>query len=78
MLDAGVAKGFAAGVVEGCLAAVGRNIGRDFDSLRLSPPGHPKRRLYQKEVEALGLVEAVCEDRGDEVFVIRLRVEAFI
>lgn len=77
MLDAGAAKGLAAGVVDGCLAAIGRDIGRDFELLRLRPPGHPKRRLYQKKVEALGLVEAVCEDRGDEVFVIRLRVEAF-
>ena len=78
MLEAGAAKGFAAEVVDGCLAAIARDIGRDFDSLRLRPPGHPHRRTYQKNVEALGLVEAVCDERGDQVIVVRLRVEAFV
>lgn len=77
MLDAGAAKGFSAEVVDGCLAAIGRDVGRDFDSLRLRPPGFEDRRIYQKQVEALGLVEAVCEDLGEGVLVIRLRIEVF-
>ncbi len=64
-------------MVESCLAAIGRDISRDFDSLWLRPPGFDARRLYQKKVEAFGLVEAVCEDRTDRVLVVRLRVEAF-
>jgi hypothetical protein len=64
-------------VVESSLAAIALDIGRDFDSLTLRPPDHPERRTYLKRVEALGLVEAVCEEQGDGVVVIRLRVEAF-
>ena len=77
-LDAGIARGFTAEVVESCLAAIGRDIGREFDSLRLRPPGHQDRKLYQKQVEGLGMVEAVCEDQGDRVLIIRLRVGAFV
>ena len=78
MWEAGAAKGFSVEVVDSCLDAIARDIGRDFESLRLRPPDRPDRRIYQKKVEAPGLVEAVCEGRGGDVLVIRLRVEAFI
>jgi hypothetical protein len=78
MVEAGAAKGFSVEVVVGCLDAIARDIGREFDLLRLRPPDHPDRRTYQKKVEGLGLVEAVCnEASGGGVLVIRLRVEAF-
>jgi hypothetical protein len=75
--QAAATHGYGAEVVDGSLAAIARDIGRDFDTLSLRPPDHPERRTYQKTVEALGLVEAVCEDLGNRVLVIRLRVEAF-
>lgn len=78
MREAGAARGFSVAVVDGCLDAIARDIGRDYESLRLRPPDRPDRRIYQKIVEALGLVEAVCEHRGGDVLVIRLRVEAFV
>jgi hypothetical protein len=78
MREAGLARGFSVEVVDGCLDAIARDVGRDYESLRLRPPDHPDRRIYQKKVEALGLVEAVCEDQGGDVLVIRLRVEAFV
>ena len=75
--EAAAARGYTADIVNGCLASIARDIGRDFDSLIFRPPDRPDRRTYQKMVEALGLVEAVCEERRDGVVVIRLRVEAF-
>ena len=75
--EAATIKGYSADVVDGCLTAIARDIGRDFDTMSLRPPDHPGRRTYQKLVEALGLVEAICEDQGDEILVIRLRVQAF-
>ena len=75
--EAAAAKGYAIDIVDGCLDAIAQDIGRDFDSLTLRPPDHPERRTYLKLVEALGLVEAVCEEQGDDVVVVRLRVEAF-
>ena len=62
MLEAGAAKGFSKELVVGCLVAIARDIGRDFESLQLRPPDHPERRTYQKEVCCV---------------VLRLRVEAF-
>ena len=75
--EAAQAKGYAPDVVNGVLAAIALDVGRDFDSLTLRPPDRPERRTYLKRVEALGLVEAVCEERVSEVVVVRLRVEAF-
>jgi hypothetical protein len=75
--EAATIKGYSADVVDGCLTAIARDIGRDFNTMSLRPPDHPDRRTYQKLVEALGLVEAICEDQGDAVLVVRLRVEAF-
>ncbi len=71
------AKGYAPEIVEGVLAAIARDIGRDFDTLKFRPAGHKNRRIYQKLAEGLGLVEAVCEEQTTDVIVIRLRVEAF-
>lgn len=75
--EAAAAKGFGADLVDGCLAAIALDIGRVFDMLILGPPDHPERRTYLRRAEALGLVEAVCEEQRDEVVVVRLRVGAF-
>lgn len=75
--EAATAKGYASDVIEGVLATIAYDIGRTYDQLTLRPPDHPERRTYIRQVEALGIVEAICEDRGGEVYVIRLRVEVF-
>ncbi len=76
--EAASAKGFESDVVDGALAAVASDIARVYDELILRPPDHPERRTYQRRVEALGLIEAVCESRGtDRVVVLRIRIEAF-
>ena len=72
-----MAKGYPSDVIEGVLATIAHDIGRTYDQLVLRPPDHPERRTYMRQVEALGIVEAICEDRGGEVHVIRLRVEVF-
>lgn len=75
--EVATAKGYASDVIEGVLTAIAKDIGRTYDRLILRPPDHPERRIYIRQVEALGIVEAICEDRGSEVRIIRLRVEVF-
>lgn len=78
IVDAATAKGCAPLVIEGVLTTIGHDIARTYDDLTLRPPEHPERRIYVHQVEALGLVEPICEARDSEVrVVIRLRVEAF-
>jgi hypothetical protein len=77
VLEAASAKGFTADFVDGCLAAIARDISKVFDTLILGPPDHPERRTYLRRAEALGLVEAICEEQGDDVIVVRLQVGAF-
>lgn len=74
---AGLARGYPADLVEGVLAMIAHDIGRTYGSLILGPPDHPERRSYGVEAEGVGVVEAICEERGTDVVVISLRIEAF-
>lgn len=50
---------------------------RSFETLKLSPPDTPKRRYYGHAVEILGALEAVIEDRDDELVIVSLRLEVW-
>lgn len=73
----GLARGYPADVVEGVLATVANEISRVFDDLILRQSDYPGRRNYIAAGEGVGLVEAICEDRADNVVIVRLQIAAF-
>ena len=63
--------------LDGYLQAVGRDIGVVFDSLITHVPDYPNRRIYQRAVEGLGDVSAICQLDGPHVIVLRIGIAAF-